>query len=78
MSSERVEGADARLDVREIDGEPFGEIMAALGDLSGEESLLLVSGFEPEPLYDVLDERGFEHETTNPSPGEWHVVITPV
>ncbi|MFB6280979.1 MAG: DUF2249 domain-containing protein [Haloferacaceae archaeon] len=75
MRSDRG-GADRTLDVRDVDGEPFGRIMSALDDLSDDESLLLINGFEPEPLYGVLEDRGFEHETTNPAPGEWHVEIT--
>lgn len=67
--------ADRRLDVREIEGEPFGEIMAALEDLPADESLLLINSFEPEPLYDVLEREGFTHETTNPDPDRWHVQI---
>jgi uncharacterized protein (DUF2249 family) len=76
MSSKRLGDADERLDVREIEGEPFDDIMAALDGLSDDESLLLINSFEPEPLYDVLADRGFEHETSNPSPGVWHVEIT--
>jgi uncharacterized protein (DUF2249 family) len=76
MDSEPFEDTDRRLDAREIDGEPFGEIMAALGELPDGESLLLINSFEPEPLYGVLEERGYEHETTNPDPEVWHVEIT--
>jgi len=68
---------DNVLDVREIDGEPFGDIMGALDDLDTEESLLLISGFEPVPLYDVLSDRGFQHETTQVDDAEWHVEISP-
>lgn len=75
MSLENPEGANKRLDVREIDGEPFDDIIAALDDLSTDESLLLVNSFEPKPLYDVLTQRGFEYETANPEPDEWHVEI---
>jgi len=64
------------LDVREVDGEPFGHITAALDDLPDDETLVLVNSFEPEPLYGVLESRGYEYETTNPSPGEWRVEIT--
>jgi len=71
-----VDDADRTLDAREIDGEPFEDIMAALDDLADDESLLLINSFEPEPLYGVLEERGFEHETANPDPEEWHVEIT--
>lgn len=76
MSSERLDNAERTLDVREIDGEPFGDIMAALEELSDDESLLLINSFEPAPLYDVLETRGFEYETANPAPETWHVEIT--
>lgn len=69
---------DATLDAREIDGEPFGAIMSALADLSEDESLLLINSFEPEPLYDVLETRGFEHVSEQVAPEEWHVKITSV
>lgn len=64
------------LDVREIDGEPFSDIMAALEGLAADETLLLVNSFEPKPLYGVLEQRGFEHETANPEPDVWHIEIT--
>lgn len=67
--------AERELDVREIEGEPFGPIMDALGELAADESLLLINNFEPAPLYDVLEQRGFEYETANPEPDVWHVEI---
>lgn len=67
--------ADARLDVREVDGEPFGDIMDALDGLADGDRLQLVAPFEPEPLYEVLDQRGFDHETTQVAEDEWHVDI---
>lgn len=75
MRSERFGDTDKQLDVREIDGEPFENIMAALEELSDDESLLLINSFEPEPLYNVLKDRGYEYETANPSPEEWQVEI---
>lgn len=63
------------LDVRQIEGEPFGDIMAALDDLSADESLLLVNSFEPEPLYAVLTDRGYTYETEQVDTDEWHVEI---
>jgi len=75
MRSERFDEADHKLDVRKIDGEPFENIIAALDDLSDDESLLLINSFEPEPLYEVLEKRGFDFETANPTSGEWHVKI---
>jgi uncharacterized protein (DUF2249 family) len=68
-------GEPKRLDVRSIDGEPFDDIMAALGRLDEGETLRLINGFEPEPLYGVLESRGFEHETSEED-GVWCVDIT--
>lgn len=42
-------GADRRPDVREIDGEPFGDIVGALNKSGADESLLLSNSFEPNP-----------------------------
>lgn len=64
-----------QLDAREIDGEPFDDIMRALEELPEGESLLLINSFEPEPLYSVLETRGFTHETSQEAPDEWHVRI---
>jgi len=76
MSSNRADAASERLDAREIEGNPFDDITAALAELAEAESLLLVNGFEPTPLYDVLERRGFAYETTRRTPTEWHVEIT--
>jgi len=54
---------DTRLDVREVDGAPFGDSIEAPDGLGNGERLRLVAPFEPEPLYGVLDCRGFTHET---------------
>ncbi|MFC7082237.1 DUF2249 domain-containing protein [Halorussus caseinilyticus] len=71
------DGRPAReLDAREIDGPPFGTIASALSDLGDGETLVLYNGFDPEPLYAVLDRRGFDHETERVGPDEWRVEIT--
>jgi uncharacterized protein (DUF2249 family) len=75
MSSDRP-AAERELDVRKTDGEPFGDIMAALEDLPNGESLLLINSFEPQPLYGVLEQRGFQHETTTPDSEVWYVKIS--
>lgn len=75
MSTDQSPNADERLDVREIEGEPFDDIVSALEDLAADETLLLVSSFEPQPLYAVLEQRGFTYETSNPEPDRWHVEI---
>jgi len=64
-----------RLDVRDAE-EPFGPISEALEELDPDETLVLVNSFEPVPLYDVLDRRGFDHDTTRVGPEEFHVEIT--
>lgn len=75
MSLEQPNDADRELDVRDIDGEPFGDIVAALEELPDDESLVLINSFEPEPLYNVIEKRGFNYETTNSSEDEWYVRI---
>ena len=67
---------EQRLDVREIDGPPFGDIMSALEGLESDDRLRLVAGFEPKPLYEVLERRGFSFEPEQRAEEEWHVVIT--
>ena len=73
-----TDGPDAgrTLDAREVDGEPFGAIVDALEDLPEDDTLTLVNSFEPQPLYGVLDDRGFDHETERVDDEEWHVHIT--
>lgn len=63
------------LDVRDLDEPPFGRIMSALGELGSDETLLLINSFEPAPLYDVLEEQGFTHESEQVGEDEWHVRI---
>ncbi|WP_255151248.1 DUF2249 domain-containing protein [Halorarius halobius] len=62
------------LDAREVGGEPFGTIEEALQSLPEDGRLVLVNGFEPEPLYAVLDRRGFSYEAEQVD-GEWRVTI---
>lgn len=71
-----TDSADRTLDAREIDGEPFDAIMSALDRLPDDEHLLLINSFEPEPLYNVLESRGFTYEPSQEAPDEWHVRIT--
>ena len=66
---------DRRLGVRQIAGAPFDDIIAELDALGPGETLLLQSSFEPEPLYDVLSERGFTHETEQVEPTLYHVRV---
>ena len=61
--------------MREIDGPPFGDVVAALADLGDDETLRLVNSFDPEPLYGVLEQRGFAYERRRVDDDEWHVLI---
>lgn len=68
--------APETLDVRETEGEPFGDIVDALDELNEGETLELVNSFEPVPLYAVLEQRGFSHDTEQVEEDEWRVRIT--
>lgn len=68
-------GYDQRLDVRKLDEPPFDPIMQALDGLTEGEQLLLISSFEPKPLYQVLSGRGYDFETEQVGDDEWHVII---
>jgi hypothetical protein len=64
------------LDVREKlrrGGEPFEEIMAAAGAVSGDGVLRVRAIFEPHPLYSVMASRGFEHWTEKLGEEDWRV-----
>lgn len=76
MTEDRPAEATETLDARAIDGEPFGTIMSALEELPEEGTLELINSFEPEPLYDVLTDRGFTHETERVGDDEWHVYVS--
>lgn len=65
-----------KLDLREIEGPPFSHIMAALDDLAPDESLRLIAGFEPVPLYDVLEQKGYTFESEQQAPDKWEVRIS--
>lgn len=67
------------LDVRPIlyaGGEPFAQILEAASAIALNHSLLLIAPFEPAPLYDVLDVRGFSHATEHIAADEWVVCFT--
>ncbi len=67
------------LDVRPVlarGDEPFVEIMETAEKIKAGETFTLIAPFEPVPLYDVLGERGFSHETTQAAPDNWIVQFT--
>lgn len=63
------------LDVRPIidsGSDPFRTIMKTVKSLGEAQVLHLINTFEPIPLYDVLQRRGFHHWTSEDD-GTWHV-----
>lgn len=68
------------LDVRPIlqsGGEPFQEIMQAVQGLRPGQGLKLVAPFRPQPLFRVMEGRGFDHEAREIGEGHWEVLFTP-
>ena len=65
---------DVREDIRRGD-EPFDRIMQAVAALEDDQELVVVNVFEPVPLYDVLAQQGFSHETTRTAEGDWYVIF---
>lgn len=76
MSTDTVDDKALELDAREIDGEPFSEIMSALDSIPEGGTLVLINSFEPIPLYAVLEQRGYAYETSRAADDEWRVTIT--
>lgn len=71
---------DLELDVRPIlrnGGEPFGAIMGAVNSLAPGQRLRLFATFRPEPLFRVMESKGFGYEATPLADGEWQVLFTP-
>ncbi len=67
------------LDVRpilEAGGEPFGEIMTAIAALGPHQQLRLLVNFKPVPLFQVLQQQGFEYEAIQDETGDWHVTFS--
>ena len=58
-------------------GEPFGEIMAAVGALAPGEGLRLLATFKPVPLLHVLGSKGFSYEMREIGGGDWEVLFSP-
>lgn len=56
-------------------GDPFDEIMAAVGALLPGQALVILNSFEPFPLYDRLGALGFEREVDRFPDGDWKVTF---
>jgi hypothetical protein len=62
------------LDVRELLAggvEPLATILAAAEALPSGHTLHLRSPFEPVPLFELLDRRGFDHQSSAFGPDDW-------
>lgn len=71
---------DLELDIRPIlrnGGEPFGAIMAAVGQLEPGQRLKLLATFRPDPLMPVMQARGFGFDAVPLENGDWEVLFTP-
>ena len=68
-----------KLDVREdilSGGDPFAKIMKAVAALEPGADLLLLTPFEPVPLFLVLERQGLTHESKPLPTGDWEVRFT--
>ncbi len=72
MRAQRI--VDVREDIGRGD-EPFDRIMQAVAALEDDQELVVVNVFEPVPLYGVLAQQGFSHETTKTAEGDWRVTF---
>ena len=65
---------DVREDIR-LGKEPFSRIMATVAKLKNDQGMLLVAPFEPVPLYAVLAQQGFSHESKTTEAGDWEILF---
>ena len=68
------------LDVRPIlqsGGEPFQAIMSVVDSLSPAEGLRLIAPFRPQPLFSVMERRGFDYELDERSDGSFEIRFMP-
>ena len=67
---------DVREDIRS-GHEPFAKIMQTVAHLKDNEQLLLIAPFEPTPLFAVLAQRGYSHQSKPTPDGDFEVLFTP-
>ncbi len=68
-----------KLDVRpimETGADPFSEIMGALKEMKDDETLELINIFEPVPIIQILQEKGYQSWTEKKSDNEYHTYFT--
>ena len=67
---------DVREDIRN-GREPFAKIMQTVAALKVNEQLRLLAPFEPVPLFAVLAQRGYSHQSKPTPAGDFEVLFTP-
>lgn len=73
-----MSGEERVIDVRPIlqsGGEPLDAILAAAEDVPEGGSLVVLAPFEPMPLYGVMRQMGFSHESAPEEGGGFRVVF---
>ncbi len=66
------------IDARDLEPpEPMEKVMATLPLLRPGQSIRLLLHREPFPLYAILDERGYAHDTTAQPDGSYVILIRP-
>jgi uncharacterized protein (DUF2249 family) len=73
--SQRTITLDVREDIQN-GREPFGKIMQAVAALNDNQQLRLIAPFEPAPLYAVLAQRGYSHQSKPTPTGDFDVLFT--
>ena len=73
--SQSIVTLDVREDIRN-GREPFAKIMQTVARLKDNEQLLLIAPFEPAPLYAVLGQRGYSHQSKPTPAGDFEVLFT--
>jgi uncharacterized protein (DUF2249 family) len=74
--SQQIVTLDVREDIRN-GREPFAKIMQTVAGLKDNEQLRLIAPFEPAPLYAVLAQQGYAHESKPTPEGDFEVLFTP-
>jgi uncharacterized protein (DUF2249 family) len=54
---------------------PLPAILDAVGRLAPDQDLCLIAPFEPAPLYQLLAQQGFTHETRARADGAWAIIF---
>ena len=73
--SEKVVTLDVREDLRN-GREPFSKVMGAVAKLQSDEKLQMIAPFEPTPLFSMLGNQGFDHESKQIPSGDWEILFT--